>query len=132
MLTRCDVVSGARFDDVIALGAFPIDIHSARDSELATESIGGRGYYDIPLRCLLTNEIDNLLLAGRHISVTHEAFASTRVMPTCMAVGQAAGAAAATMAAKPDLGTNYAELYAAVRENLLSNGAVLADEQVAW
>lgn len=98
VLTRDDVVTGAVFDDVIALGAFPIDIHSSSDSELKTEKVGQRGHYDIPLRSLLASDIGNLVLAGRHISVSHEAFASTRVMPTSMAVGHAAGAAAAVLA----------------------------------
>ena len=98
MLTRDDVVGGARFADVIALGAFPIDIHSARDEDLHAEKVGARGQYDIPLSCIVCDEFPNLVMAGRIISVTHGAFASTRVMPTSMAVGQAAGIAAAVIA----------------------------------
>ncbi len=51
--------------------------------------------YDIPYRCLVPLAVDNLLLAGRCISGTHRAHASYRVMTICMAMGQAAGIAAA-------------------------------------
>ncbi|MCK4306501.1 MAG: FAD-dependent oxidoreductase, partial [Candidatus Eisenbacteria sp.] len=51
--------------------------------------------YQIPYRCLIPKKIDNLLVAGRCISTTREANGSTRVMPICMALGQAAGTAAA-------------------------------------
>ena len=51
--------------------------------------------YEIPYRCLLPKEVKNILVAGRTISATHEAMASTRVIPICMAIGQAAGTAAA-------------------------------------
>jgi hypothetical protein len=51
--------------------------------------------YGIPYRCLLPKTIDNLLIAGRCFSATHEALASARMMPSCMAMGEAAGTAAA-------------------------------------
>ncbi|MEP0813261.1 MAG: FAD-dependent oxidoreductase [bacterium] len=158
VLTRDDVVGGRKFPDTIALGAFPIDIHAARGGDLIAEKVGARGHYDIPLACLLTNEMDNLVMAGRHISVTHEAFASTRVMPTSMAVGQAAGTAAALIAAgtRPAAGIaqgeglgskvaagsragatpgeirEYHAFYAALRELLIAEGAVVDDKQVGW
>ena len=47
--------------------------------------------YDIPMRCLYSKNIENLLMAGRNISVTHAAFSSTRIMNTCALTGQAAG-----------------------------------------
>lgn len=56
--------------------------------------------YDIPWRCLIPQKIDNLILAGRCISGTHEAMASYRVMSICMAMGEAAGIAAALCAGR--------------------------------
>ena len=50
---------------------------------------------DIPLRCLVARDVEGLLMAGKCLSATHEAVASTRVIPICMAQGQAAGTAAA-------------------------------------
>ena len=52
-------------------------------------------YYEIPFRCLKARGFHNLLLAGRCISVTHEALGSTRVMGTCISLGEEAGLAAA-------------------------------------
>jgi hypothetical protein len=54
--------------------------------------------YDIPLRCLLPQDVDQLIIAGRCISGTHEAHSSYRVMPISMATGQAAGVCAALAA----------------------------------
>ena len=51
--------------------------------------------YDIPLRCLIPRHVDNLVVAGRCISGTHEALSSYRVMPISMATGHAAGVCAA-------------------------------------
>lgn len=138
VMTRGDVVNGARFDDVIALGAFPVDIHSSMSDDLDTEKVGERGHYDIPLRSLLTNEVGNLVLAGRHISVSHEAFASTRVMPTAMAIGQAAGAAATVIANRLsrhhpiafDDEQTFGALYVETRKLLDESDAILSDEQV--
>jgi hypothetical protein len=52
-------------------------------------------WYDIPYRCLTPKGIDNLLVSGRCISATHQGMAGARVMGTCVAIGEAAGTAAA-------------------------------------
>ena len=57
-------------------------------------------YYQVPYRALLAGEVDNLLFAGRCISATHEALASTRVIAPSMAQGEAAGVAAAIASQK--------------------------------
>ncbi len=98
ILTGEDVLSARKFPDVIARSAFQIDIHCA-------DGCGGGGVaglklepgesFDIPYRCLVPKMIDNLLVAGRDISVTHIAYGSTRIMPVCTATGEAAGVAAA-------------------------------------
>jgi hypothetical protein len=62
---------------------------------LESEQIQNDAAYDIPYRCLVPQNVNNLLVNGRCISVTHTAFSSTRLTPSCMAVGQAAGLAAA-------------------------------------
>lgn len=94
-LTIEDVVEGRKFDDVIARSGYPVDIHDPTGKGVKAAWIGGDGAYDIPYRCLVAKEIDNLLAAGRCISTTHEALATTRLTPSCMATGQAAGTAAA-------------------------------------
>ncbi|MGO4369646.1 FAD-dependent oxidoreductase [Paenibacillus sp. MCAF20] len=95
-----DVVEGRRFDDVIARSGYPIDIHDPSGKGVTAAWVKGDGAYDIPYRCLLPQRIDNLLSAGRCISTTHEALATTRLTPSCMATGQAAGTAAGMAAAQ--------------------------------
>lgn len=94
-LTIEDVVQGRKFADVIARSGYPVDIHDPSGKGVIAADIEGDGAYDIPYRCLLPERIENLLAAGRCISTTHEALATTRLTPSCMATGQAAGTAAA-------------------------------------
>jgi hypothetical protein len=91
-MNRDDILSCRRFDDAIAVGSYPIDLHRPNDTGCTLEWCGD--CYDIPYRSLLPQKMDNLLVAGRCISTTHEAMAAIRVMSTCMAMGEAAGRAA--------------------------------------
>lgn len=88
-LTTDDVLEGNRFDDVIAIGANPVAAHGIRRPHLMHEG------FDIPYRCLVPKDVDNLLLSGRSISMSHLALGSVRAMATVMAIGQALGTAAA-------------------------------------
>ncbi len=94
LLTQNDVVSGAKFPDCIARSAYPVDIHAPTGDGLVT-SQPPPDWYEIPFRALLPLGLQNLIVAGRCISATHEGHASTRLTPTCFAMGQAAGTAAA-------------------------------------
>jgi hypothetical protein len=97
-LTGEDVLRGARFDDSIARCAYPIDIHDPTGTRGQLVGLESSGYYEIPYRCLVPVRVDNLLVAGRCLSATHEAAASARVIPPVYAMGQAAGTAAAECA----------------------------------
>lgn len=94
-LTFDDLHTGREFDDVIALAGFPVDIHSPTDNTGSVEDYQTANVYQIPYRSLVPLGIENLLVAGRSISATHEAMAATRVMPPAFAMGEAAGTAAA-------------------------------------
>lgn len=95
VLTAEDIMAERHFPDAIARSAYPVDIHSLRPGEDETQAFPYRGQtYEIPYRCLVPKTVDQLLVAGRCISVTHEAQGSVRVSPNCMALGQAAGTAA--------------------------------------
>ena len=98
VLTGRDVVSGASFPDSVARGAYPVDIHSPSGVGLEVIPMAPGTSYDIPYRCLLPTGVTNLLVAGRCISAEHEALASARITATAMAVGEAAGTAAALSA----------------------------------
>lgn len=97
-LTAEDVLSARKFDDVIARGAYPIDIHNPHGKGTILKRLPPGEAYDIPLRCLLPKGVEHLIVAGRCISGTHEAHSSYRVMPISMATGQAAGVCAALAA----------------------------------
>jgi hypothetical protein len=92
-LTEKDVVAGRRCDDVVAQSNYGIDIHDPTGKKAC--DLRRVGLYDIPYRCLVPQGLEGLLVAGRAISADHVAMSSMRVMPTCFALGQAAGVAAA-------------------------------------
>ena len=102
ILTQDDVVEGRRFDDVVARGFFPVDIHDptgAKGYQAGGSTwIKPKGPYDIPLRCLIPAKVDGVLMTGRNISAAHEAHGSLRVQGTAFAIGHASGAAAAIAA----------------------------------
>lgn len=98
VLNGVDVLDARRFPDVIARSGYPIDIHNPEGKGITANFIREGGAYDIPYRCIVPQKLNNLLLAGRCISTTHEAQATTRLTPSCMALGQAAGTAAALAA----------------------------------
>jgi hypothetical protein len=91
------VLTARKFDDVIARGAYPIDIHNPAGKGTRLERVPPGDAYDIPLRCLLP-QLEDVVVAGRCISGTHEAHSSYRVMPISMATGHAAGVCAALAA----------------------------------
>lgn len=98
VLTAEEVLAAQKFDDVIARNAYPVDIHDPQGEGTTIRHLPGADDYDIPLRCLVPRGVDGLLVAGRCISATHEALSSVRVMPACVATGQAAGVCAALAA----------------------------------
>ncbi|EOZ95328.1 putative membrane protein [Indibacter alkaliphilus LW1] len=92
VMTKEDVLGCARFKDAVAVASYPLDLHHPEDGGCTLEWCGD--CYDIPYRSLIPNEIENLIVAGRAISTTHEAMSAIRVMAPCMAMGEAAGRAA--------------------------------------
>jgi len=123
MLTADDLHSGRRHDDAIATGCWFMDIHSQKTA--IDKPFAGSGFqpdpYDISYRTLLPKGVANLLVAGRCHSVTQEAASSSRVTATAMALGEAAGCAAA-MAARSRV--DSAELPGVkVREQLAKQNA---------
>ena len=99
ILTQNDLMNHPNFDDTVAYGGWPIDIHPpegvfGKGHPGSTPPILFPGTYPIPFRCLYSCNIDNLMMAGRNISVTHVALGSTRVMATCALCAQAVATAA--------------------------------------
>jgi len=98
ILTGEDVLSAHKFDDAIARGSYPVDIHDPEGEGTILRRLPAHEAYDIPLRCLLPRGLDRMLTAGRCISGSHEAHSSYRVTPIAMATGHAAGVCAALAA----------------------------------
>ena len=132
MLTADDVLRGADFPDAVARGAYPLDIHDvARNTTVMHRQVHGKSEtmvvlprsYAIPYRCLLPRHPDNLLVAGRCISATHEAISSARGQCVCMATGHAAGTAA-SLAARAGVPPRKLDV-ATLQQTLREQGAIL-------
>ncbi|MFJ1927569.1 MULTISPECIES: FAD-dependent oxidoreductase [unclassified Streptomyces] len=98
VLTQQDILEQRPFEDRVAFGGWSVDLHPVQG--MYADEPGARqryadGVFHIPLRCLYSVNVSNLLFAGRNISATHIAFGATRVMATCATLGEAAGTAAA-------------------------------------
>jgi hypothetical protein len=102
VLRETDLVEQREFDDAVGHGGWPIDLHPPAgiydDQGEAASQRHVPGPYAFPYRILTTPELDNVLLAGRHVSATHVAFGSLRVQMTLATAGQAAGTGAALAA----------------------------------
>lgn len=99
VLTQADVQGATVFADQVAYGGWAIDLHPPSGVDVPDQPpytpFHVNHVYSIPLRCYHSRNVTNLFFAGRNISATHVAFASTRVMATCAIGGQAIGTAAA-------------------------------------
>lgn len=99
IVTQNDVEAGGKFDDMVAYAGWTMDDHFPEGFYYT------KGYptiyhpapqpWGLPLRCMISKNIENLVFAGRNISVTHAALSSSRVMATCAILGQALGTAVA-------------------------------------
>ena len=114
ILNENDILENRFFDDGVAYGGWPIDVHPEKGFHhkgLPTRYINFPGHYAIPYRCFYSKNEPNLMMAGRDISVSKLAMASTRVMGTCaiggQAVGTAAGMAALQGITPRELGQQY-------------------------
>ncbi len=121
VLTGEDILQKVYFKDTIAKSAHPIDIHCAQGTKQNVAFLQEAGC--IPFRSLYTEEFSNLLVAGRCISADKSAFASVRVQAPVMAMGQAAGTAAA-LCVRKDLNVG-ALPFEDLKAVLLEQGAIL-------
>src|SRR5712672_3399625 len=96
MLSGEDVLGCASFEDSIGVNGWPMESHVAGDVIFKFPPIPeSRGYNELPYRMLVPEGIDNLLMAGRCASMTHDGQSAARVSGACFPMGEAAGTAAA-------------------------------------
>ncbi|MGA0570935.1 FAD-dependent oxidoreductase [Variovorax sp. VNK109] len=126
-LTEPDVLECASFDDTIGVNGWPLELHLKGDVEFRWPKIPqSRGFNHLPYRMTVPLGLDNVWVAGRCASMTHEAQSAARVTGACFVMGQAAGTAAAlallkqTTAADVDVG--------ALQTRLKAEGAYLGTE----
>ncbi len=121
LLTGRELMDAVHFDDSIACSAHPVDIHRSGDTQQKVVFLEREGF--IPYRSLYAQSHKNLLTAGRCVSADKEAIASIRVQAPCMAMGQAAGTAAALCL---DGATDVTDLDTALlRQRLAAQGAII-------
>ena len=141
ILNENDIRSNRIFDDAVAYGGWPMDVHIPRGmndlTRYPSKVYNFEGCYTIPYRCYYSRNIDNLLMAGRDISTSKMAFSSTRVMGTCAIGGQASGTAAALAVryheSPREVGVNHIH---ELQQTLLKNdcfipGLVNEDEKIS-
>jgi hypothetical protein len=123
VVDESDLTNARQFPDVIARSSYGIDIHNPAGQ--GARLVAMKGPYDIPYRTMIPRGLSNVLVTGRAISATHEALSAIRIQPTCYALGEAAGTAAALCvrhnAGPWDLQPHLREL----QETLIKQGANL-------
>jgi len=122
-LTEQDVLSCNVFEDTIAKGSWPIDVHNPQGEGTLLQFLPEGGSFSVPLRCLFNGSVDNLITAGRSISASVKAHGAARIQATAMATGQAAGVLGALIhqESKPATSINTSR----VRNTLRTWGAVI-------
>lgn len=123
-LSTEDAMEARKKEDGVAKGAHHVDIHGSGTDQLRTAVADG-GSYDIPYGCLIPNKVENMLVAGRCFSSSREANGSARVMGTCIAMGHAAGTAAAMSLQSNRRGEVREIPVPALRHRLKEQGSVI-------
>jgi hypothetical protein len=120
-LTIADVDALTVPEDSIALAGYNVDIHVPGTEKLSLQPVAHA--IGIPYGCIVSRDVKGLMMSGRCISVDRQAFGLTRIMGTCMAVGEAAGVAA-SLAVSQQIHPDKIDV-GQLREKLRANGCVL-------
>ena len=120
-MTGADIESSAKFDDTIGINAWPMELHKSGGVQWVFPTSSARAYNDLPWRMLIPRRVENLLVAGRCASATHEGQAASRASGGCFVMGQAAGTAASLLA-----GGKFSDLpVSAIQQRLVKDGAYI-------
>lgn len=116
-LTGDDIVSSARFEDAIGINAWPMELHQAGGIEWRFPNDQDHAYNQLPWRMIVPRTVENLLVAGRCASMTHEGQSAARASGGCFVMGQAAGTAAAIAGSAPMQDIDVTRLQRHLRED---------------
>lgn len=123
ILTGEDLKKLTKFPDTIALGNYDMDIHNPEGTGTSHYFFKNGEYYTIPYRSLIPKGMENMLVAGRCISVDHYAQSAIRIMPIVCCIGEAAGTA---VAEAYESGCNVSQIDTEkLRTSLRNNGAYI-------
>jgi hypothetical protein len=126
-LSQEDILGCRDFDDTIGVNGWPVEAHVAGDVNFLFADWESRGFNQIPYRIIVPGKVENLLVAGRCASMTHEGQSSARVTGSCFIMGQAAGTAADL--ALSDSTTPRALDVAKLQQRLEADGAYLGRDR---
>lgn len=90
-LTEHDILENKKFSNPAAKSNYPFDVHGKEKDEIEPIKNREEGYYEIPIECLIPQGVSNLMAVGKCISSSFKAQSSARIMPNCIAMGEAAG-----------------------------------------
>ncbi|RSZ30806.1 FAD-dependent oxidoreductase [Variovorax beijingensis] len=113
-----DILDSAQFDDSIGINTWPMELHAEGRIDWRFPTDSDRPFNDLPWRMLVPRKVQNLLVAGRCASMTHEGQSAARVSGGCFVMGQAAGTAAAQAGSAPVQAIDVARL----RRSLVADG----------
>jgi len=122
-ITVEDVTNGTKFEDRIAVYGYGMDVHRRSEQESGNFKIEVASRYYIPYRSLLPKNCSNLLVAGKTLSCQSQALGGMRCMPAAMAMGQAAGTAAA-ISAKDTVSLRDVDIQK-LQQQLINDGAII-------
>ena len=94
VLSEADILHCLDFNDTIGVQGWPVEQHAEGKVDWRWQQPGTRGYNQLPYRMIVPMGVDNLLVAGRCASMTHDGQSAARVSGPCFVMGQAAGVAA--------------------------------------
>lgn len=116
-LSGDDILQSARFADTIGLNAWPMELHRAGGITWGFPTDDARAYNELPWRMIVPKSVENLLVAGRCASMTHEGQSAARASGGCFVMGQAAGTAAALARGTPMQAFDVASLQTQLRKD---------------
>jgi len=123
-LTGEDLLSCRRLEDAIYSFSGPVGIHTSDGKDSEFKQLAPGTSYDVPYRCIVPEKLDGLLVAGRTLDADHNAMGTVRVMSSCIAMGEAAGIAAA-MCAQADIRPRDVEVRALQRKIIDAGGMIV-------
>ncbi len=124
-----DLVAHRKWPDAVCQSNYPVDVHGRklRCKDIERGDSGEKPFYEVPLRALIVRDADNLMVAGRNLGAEFVAQSSIRIIPTCRAMGEAAGIAAA-LACQEAAVNLHALDGVRVHDEMVRRGAIFAEK----